>query len=146
MAHPPPVRARALELYLAGWSYRRITLELGVAKSTLIEWSKADEWNALRAKQRELQRVSADLVLELARAARETRDPQQAYAAMTAARLAGLAEPAPAERPPSAAEVAELLLRVLDEDVEFGPLVRRRRREIVSRVADAAERLMKDRQ
>lgn len=132
MAHDPEVRQRAQRLFLAGVAGARIQRETGVSRATLSRWAREGNWQELREQSRALEREAGALVLELTRAARESRDPQQAYAAMQAAKVAGLAGEAPIHPPP--AEVAKALLGVLARDAEFRPLLTRRRADVLEAV------------
>lgn len=139
MAHDAAVRARMRTLYVAGWGVDRIARERGVSRATLQRWRREEDWDELREQNRRLERSARELALELTVAARASGDPQQAYAAMQAARMAGLAEAQPLQPPP--AEVAKALLVVLEEDVELGPILRRKRKEIIGRILDRVERI-----
>ena len=139
MAHDGAARTRVRTLFINGWGVDRIARERGISRATLQRWRKEEAWDQLREQNRQLERSARVLALEMTAAARESGDPQQAYAAMQAARMAGLAEAEPLQPPP--AEVAKALLVVLEEDVELGPILRRKRKEILSRILDRVERI-----
>ncbi|HEX8321022.1 hypothetical protein [Longimicrobium sp.] len=120
-------------MIVAGWSQAHVSRELEIPAATLKRWVKAGGWARLRRQAEELQRNAGELVLGMMRAARDSHDPQQAYAAATAARLSGLMRP-PALGP-TPAEVAEALLDVLIADPELGPALRRRRAEVLTAVS-----------
>jgi hypothetical protein len=132
-------RLRARDLFVSGCSYEEIHGRTRVPLSTLKRWGRKEEWKAQRELSGDLERKARDLVLQLTAAAGESRDPQQAYAALSAARLAGLHGRSAA--PPAAATVARALIEVLAGDPELGPILKKRKRELVTRVAEAAERL-----
>ncbi len=139
MARSPELRLRAQQLFLADWPAARIATELGVGRATVQRWVDRHEWRELRALQARLERSAAALVVELTEAARESRDPQQAYAAVSAAELA---RPRFSVAPgPQPMEIAEALLDAIAADPELGPVVRRRRADVVATVAAALERL-----
>lgn len=141
MAHPAHVRSRAEQLYVTrGLSFARVSAETGVSKTTLLRWAARSDWARSRAQREQLQTVAVDLALELARSAQSSGDPQQVYAAMQAAELAGVRE-GPAQRMPSPARLAEALMDVLVRHPEIGPLVRRERRTLIGEVLREAERL-----
>jgi hypothetical protein len=43
--HPPETRQKFIERRAQGWSFTRIASELGVAKSTLFEWSRQSRFD-----------------------------------------------------------------------------------------------------
>jgi hypothetical protein len=139
MAHEPVTRSRARELYLSGRGVAWIAERTGVSRATLQRWKKDDAWDEMRSRYRSLEREAADLVLTMTQAARESGDPQQAYAAMQAAELARMTEPQPVH--PSPAAVAKLLLSELASHEQLGPLVRRHRDEVIERVLRRVETL-----
>jgi hypothetical protein len=109
----------------------------GVSRASLQRWKTEEGWDELRDQHRALELESRELALQMTRAARESQDPQQAYAAMQAARLAGLAE-APVAHP-APGEVAKAILVVLDEDPELGPVLRRKRKLVIERILERVE-------
>jgi hypothetical protein len=69
-----------------------------------------------------------------------SRDPQQAYAAASAAQLAGFGTPLPDPHPhPSV--VAEALIDALVADPELGKVLSRRRKEVLAAVSAGLERI-----
>lgn len=139
MAHPPALRARAYQCYLADWPRSQIVRELGVSRATLVRWIRSGDWPRRRAEAKELEREAGALLLEMTRAARVSRDPQQTYAAMQAAELAGLR--APVDPGPRPTEVAKRLLQALAAHAELGPLVRKHRAEVIATVMREVERM-----
>lgn len=139
MAHDAELRGRARKYYLGGRSIGWIGDQTGVSRATLQRWARTEGWKHLRRQYRAMEQEAAALVLDLTQAARESGDPQQAYAAMQAAKIAGLTEAQPLY--PAPAEVAKALLAVLEEDPELGPLVRRKRRLVIERVLERVERM-----
>lgn len=130
MAHSPKLRSRARDLYVAGWTFQDIAERLGVAKSTLIRWSGEEDWPEFKAQQEQLEREALALMVDMTRAARESGDPQQAYAASVMAKIAGVssAEEDPGPKP---TDVAMALLDALMLHPDVGPVVRRHRREVL---------------
>lgn len=132
MAHDARTRSRARTLYVAGRGIGRIADTTGVSRATLQRWSAEEDWTGLRDQARALEREATALAVEMTRAARQSSDPQQAYAALQAAKLAGISETDGLHPPPE--DVAKALLVVLARDPEFGPLVRRRRKDVIDLV------------
>lgn len=139
MAHDEAVRGRAQLLFINGRRPGAIARETGVSRATLQRWRKEDEWDELRQRNRQLEREAQALTLALTRAARESGDPQQTFAAVQAAKIAGLAEAQPIH--PAPAEVAKALLLEMEEDPELGPIVRRKRKQIIERILNRVERI-----
>jgi len=102
-------------------------------------WVDRYDWRELRELASRLERGAALLVVELTEAARVSKDPQQAYAALSAAELAR--PRGPVESGPKPMEIAEALLDAIAADEELGPVVRRRRKDVLAVVATALERL-----
>jgi uncharacterized protein YjcR len=140
MAHASRVRIRARDLFAARLRLAEIKRRTGVSVSTLKRWAVEDDWKGQRDASDSLARASRTLSVRLAEAAAESADPQQAYGARTAAELAGM-NTAPAAPAPTAAVMARALIEELAADPELGPILRRRRSELVQRVVAAAERL-----
>jgi hypothetical protein len=139
MGHTPAARARARRLYLDGWGPSEIATRTGVGRATISRWATEGGWRETRARRSELEAEAGRLTVDLVRQARGSGDPQQAYAALHAAELGGLAAPAPEH--PAPRVVARALIGVLAQDDELGPILRRRRQEIAERVAAEVERL-----
>jgi hypothetical protein len=143
VAHDATTRDRARELYLAGRSTAVILERTSVSRATLQRWKRDEGWDRLRARYRELEDEAGALVVELARAARRSGDPQQAYAAMHAAELAGLRDrPDPNPEP---RQVVEAILRVLMQDEELAPLIRRKRERVLDQVKAELQRIQEGR-
>lgn len=139
MAHTPAARARAERLYLDGHPYHVIEQRTRVPVSTLKRWAKKRGWRQKRERLAGLELKSMNLLDEVLDAAAESRDPQQVFAASKAARLAGVDRPtAPA---PSAATMARAMVKMFDRDPELGPIMRRRRAQLVQQIAEEAERM-----
>lgn len=139
MSLAPELRLRAQQLYLADWPAGRIAGELDVSRATVNRWVDTYGWRELREMQQRLEREAGELVLKLTQEARRSGDPQQAYAALHAAELAGMR--APIETGPRPAEIAEALLSAIAADPELGPLVRKRRDFVVAAVTAELERI-----
>lgn len=143
MAHGTATRGRARDLFLEDYSTAEILERTGVSRATLQRWKAEGGWERLRERQRALEEEAGELVVELARAARRSGDPQQAYAAMHAADLAGLRErPDPNPEPRL---VAEALLRALMQDEELAPLIRRKREKVLAHVKAELHRIQEGR-
>lgn len=139
MARDPGVRQKARRLYIDGHGYARISARVKVPVGTLKRWGAEEKWAAARRQVDALGERMEDLIGELVEAAAESRDPQQVYAAGKAARLAGWEARTPPA--PTARSMAWALLQELARDGELGPIIRRRKAELVDLVAEAAERL-----
>ncbi len=130
MAYDLSNRTRARDLYVAGRSLTWLVERLGISRATLQRWSGEDDWPGIRERNRQLEREAAQLVVSLTQAARESADPQQAYAAATMARLAGL--DSPRDPNPDPMRVAERLLVVLMREPALAPLIQARRKTILA--------------
>ncbi|HEX6039131.1 hypothetical protein [Longimicrobium sp.] len=113
----------------------RVQVPLG----TLKKWSRAEAWGRLRKAHAELERKSAEVALALAERARDSGDPQQAFAMSTAAMVS--LKHAPPAALPTAREMAKRLVRVLEGHPVLGPAVRRHRKEVIDLVAAEADRM-----
>jgi len=139
MAHPEAVRRRARQLYMARVPLREVGARVRVGLGTVKRWCLEESWTELREKQAELERESAALAVAMARRARESADPQQAFAATHAAQL--LRGAAPAAPLPPVDLVARALISVLASHPAVGPVVQRHRAEVLDLVARETERL-----
>ncbi len=140
MSHSPAVRTRARDLYVkAGLTYREIAGEAGVAKSTLIRWSRAEDWDELREMEAEAKMGAQRLLLKALEDAAQNSDPQQIYAAAQAAKLAGLLDSTKRHPPPKA--VAVVLLDQLAKHPKVGPVVRQYRNEVIRITMAEIERM-----
>jgi transposase len=142
MAASPRIRARARELYIAGYSGSAVAERVGVAESTVKRWARRGDWAGARALHRQIEADAARLAQEMTVAAADSRDAQDTYAAVMARRAAGIGRAEPVH--PEPRRVARALIRVLGADAEFGPLVRRRGSELVDLVAAEVERMEMD--
>lgn len=138
MSYSPAQRYRAQELFAAGWSIDRLRDELKIPRSTLLRWSKKFTWSEQRRLQEQLRSQTLALVARLTEAASESADPQQVFAVAHAARLL--------PKPPDVLDhkpikVVEVMLDVLAQHPEVGPVVRRHRGEVLRLVMRELERL-----
>lgn len=141
MAHSREVRRRARERYVQGWSFRQIAGELDVGKTTLLRWADRDGWDEIREQQVAIERGSRDLLLRMLDAAQQSGDAQATFAAVHAARLAGVELGTPERAGPPPKKCAVILLDVLGKHPEIGPVVRRFRNEVVRLFLQEVERL-----
>ncbi|HEX8276043.1 MAG TPA: hypothetical protein VF615_25625 [Longimicrobiaceae bacterium] len=143
MAHGSATKARARLLYLEEYSTGEILAQTGISRATLQRWKSEGEWERVLERQRALEVEAGELVVELARAARRSGDPQQAYAAMHAADLARLRDrPDPHPEPRL---VAEALLRVMMQDDELAPLIRKKREKVLADMKAELQRIQEGR-
>lgn len=144
MAHDPGVRSRAKKLFVEGHSWPAVSRRVGVPEGTLKRWGREGRWLKARRRLDELEGRVTDLLADMVDAARESRDPQQVFAAQHAARMVGLDRPA--APPADVRTVAKALVRVLDAHPLIGPILRRdgERRAVVELVASEAERLERE--
>lgn len=139
MAHPEAVRGRAQRLFMGRVPIAEIASRLKVPLGTVKHWSRDGGWGELRRLNAELERESAELAVAMARRARETADPQQAFAATHAAELTRRHTSAPASV--SVRDVAAALVRVLAAHPAVGPVVQKHRAEVLALVIEEAERM-----
>lgn len=128
-------------MFVEGYSYHAVAARTGVPETTLKRWGKRGAWNTLRRRTDELGEQLANMAVELARAAAESGDANQTFAARDAARLIGVDG---GRDTADARVVARAFIEVLSADPELAelqPLLRKYRKEIVRKVADAAERM-----
>ena len=142
MAHSRATRAKARGRYVEdGWSYRQIGAELGVGKTTLQRWARTDRWDELREQELRLYQASREMLLALLDEATESGDPQTVFAAVHAAKLAGVLQLGQADAGPSPKEVAVILLDVLGKHHAIGKVVRSYRKEVIRLFVQEVERL-----
>ncbi|HEY0019058.1 MAG TPA: hypothetical protein VGC13_22340 [Longimicrobium sp.] len=139
MAHPEATRWRARQLFMGRMPLPAVARRVGVGLGTVKRWCREEEWGAMRRLHGELELRSAELAVAMAERARETADPQQAFAASTAAQLAR--QHSGARPMPTVQDIAKALVRVLAAHPEVGPVVKRNRGEVLRLVSDEAERL-----
>lgn len=139
MAHPERVRRRARQLYMARVPLAEIATRVRIGLGTVKRWCRDESWTELRDAQAELERESAALAVSMARFARESADPQQAFAATHAAQL--LRASAPVGPLPTADVVARALITALAAHPVLGPVLQRHRAEVVDLVVRETERL-----
>ncbi len=142
MAYPPDVRRQARDLYVrSGRSFRHIAERVGVGKTTLLRWARREDWEALREQERAIELGSRKLLLRMVGAAAEQQDAQLTYAAVKAARLAGVSLGDGGPPVPRPKEVAVVLLDVLGGHPDIGPVVRRFRNEAIRLVLHEVKRM-----
>ncbi len=141
MAYPRESRRAAREMYVRqDRSYRQIAETLGVGKTTVLRWSRAEDWDELREQERRIELESRKLLLRMIDAAQEEGDAQLTFAAVHAAKLAGV-QMGPPDSGPRPKEVAVVLLDVLARHPEIGPVVRRFRQEVIRLVLQEVKRM-----
>jgi len=141
MAHSRDLRGRARALYIKGWSYRQIAEDLEVGKTTLLRWCDQEGWDELRAQDRAIERESRALLLRMLGAAQESGDAQATYAAVKAAKLAGIELGAPEPTGPSPKECAVIFIDTLARHPDIGPVVRKYRNEVIRLFLQDVERM-----